>query len=288
MMSSFNSEKFLSKDNRIDFYIRYQFARTQSMFDYSNLPAGLEKKKIEKCLQQFGYCVIIKHNDIFYSFNGGWQGLDPYGEPTHIIINNPVLNLNKTYKIGEDCVVISNDSYKIGLLPMFSRYATAMAENDISMNIYDINSRIMGLITADTDNEKRAADKFITDIKNGEYTAISNNTFTNGIKTQPFANSAAVRLTDLIEYQQYLKASWYNEIGLNSNYNMKRETLNAAEVATNEDCLLPFIDDMLSNRKNGVEKVNEIFGTSIDVKLNSAWDNSKRLENGGDDNVQNK
>lgn len=287
-MTNFNYNSFLDKDSRVDFYIRYQFSRTQAMFEYKNLPNGLSKKKMEKCLQQFGYCGIIKYNDVFYSFNGGWHGLDPYGEPTHFIVNNPILNLNKTYKIDEECVIISNDSYKLGLLPMFSRYAAAMSENDISMNVHNINSRIMSIITADTDNEKKAADKFISDIKNGELGAIATNTFTQGIKTQPYANSNAVKITDLIEYQQYLKASWYNEIGLNSNYNMKRETLNSAELATNEECLLPFVDDMLTNRKKGIEKVNQIFDTQIEVELNSAWKNSERSEKGGIEDVNNK
>lgn len=52
---------------------------------------------------------------------------------------------------------------------------------------------------------------------------------------------------------------------------MKRETLNSAETQMDSDVLLPLVDDMLINRQNGVEKINEMFGTNISVSFNSAW-----------------
>lgn len=96
--------------------------------------------------------------------------------------------------------------------------------------------------------------------------------------------------TDLIEYQQYLKASWFNEIGLNANYNMKREKLSTTESQMNSDALLPLVDDMLEQRRLGVEKVNEMFGTNITVDFCSSWKKlieefeSNQLDSGGDIN----
>ena len=84
--------------------------------------------------------------------------------------------------------------------------------------------------------------------------------------------NAGTGITDLIELEQYLKASMFNEIGLNANYNMKRERLSESEVEMNGDNLYPLVDDMASNRKSGIERVNNLFGTDIQVEFNSSWD----------------
>lgn len=69
-----------------------------------------------------------------------------------------------------------------------------------------------------------------------------------------------------------MKASWYNEIGLNANYNMKREKLSTTESQMNNDALLPLVDDMLESRRVGLEKINAMFGTDISVEFASSWE----------------
>lgn len=83
---------------------------------------------------------------------------------------------------------------------------------------------------------------------------------------------------DLIEQEQYLKASWYNELGLNANYNMKREALNSAESTINNDILFPLVDEMLKQRQMACEQINALFGTDISVELNSSWEDNKKEE----------
>ena len=39
--------------------------------------------------------------------------------------------------------------------------------------------------------------------------------------------------------------------------------------------MLPLIDDMLRCRKDAIEVVNSIYGTSISVDKNSAWENKQ-------------
>ena len=78
-------------------------------------------------------------------------------------------------------------------------------------------------------------------------------------------------LTQFIELHQYLKGSFYNEIGLNANFNMKREALGDGESSLNEDSLLPLCDEMLRCRQEDIKKVNEMFGTDITVEFDSSW-----------------
>ena len=39
----------------------------------------------------------------------------------------------------------------------------------------------------------------------------------------------------------------------------------------NNDALIPLVEDMLNCRRTALEKVNELFGTSISVDLKSSW-----------------
>ena len=79
-------------------------------------------------------------------------------------------------------------------------------------------------------------------------------------------------LTELFEFEQYLKASLFNEIGLSANYNMKRERLTKSEVECNTDNLYPLPDEMLSSRREAIDKINNLFGTDILVEFSSSWD----------------
>ena len=253
--------------------ILYTFLRLQQMFEYKNLPESIPKRYLEFYLMSSGHCAIVQHNDELYACFGGFGGEpDAYYEPTDYIVANPYLKLFKTYKRGENCVVMFNDSLHHGLFSLVSKYAALMAENELSMNIADINSRIMSIVTAQTDNEYQSALKYFEDIEVGKLGAVTNEPFFDGIRTQPYATAGqSIALTSLIEYEQYLKASLFNEIGLNANYNMKRESINSNESQLNDDMLTPLIDDLLENRRRGIKEVNEMFGTDISVDFCSAW-----------------
>lgn len=272
---------FNNKKKAINSYIRYMMNRVQSMFKYDGLPDTIPQKMIEMYIMTNGHAVIIEHEGKLYVCFGGWGGEpNEYYIPQEYIVANPYLELFKTYKIGVDCVLAYNDSLYYGLMPMFNRYASLMAENDISLRMSVINSRIVTLISAGNDNTKLAADEYLRKIENGEMGVIGNSVFWEQLKAQPYGETALRgRITELIEYQQYLKASWFNEIGLNANYNMKREAINSDESQLNDDMLLPLIDDMLNCRKQWVEQVNKMFGTDWSVEFNSSWqDNMLEIE----------
>jgi hypothetical protein len=198
-----------------------------------------------------------------------------YYRPTIYTIANPALNISKNLKIDTDCIVMNNDALYMGLLPVFTRYAKQFTETELSIYVASINSRIIDLISAPDDRTKLSAEKFLKDIEDGKLGVIAENAFLDGIRSQPYGNTAnSNMITNLIELMQYQKASFFNEIGLNANYNMKRESLNSAESQLNDDALLPLIDNMLNCRKEAAEKINDMFETHIEVDYASAWKNN--------------
>ena len=271
---------YTNKEICINQHITYMLDRTQSMFKWDGLPETIPERSLELFLQTNGNVCFYSYEGNLYVFTGGLGGEpDVYYMPTIYTIANPALKISKSLKIGIECVVMPNDSLYLGLLPMFARYATGLTENELSMKIAIINSRIIDLISAPDDRTFESAKKFLSDVEEGKQGIISENAFLDGLRAQPYGTTTNTVLTNLIETEQYIKASWFNELGLNANYNMKRESLNTTESQMNNDALLPLIDDMLKCRERAVKKVNEMFNTNISVKLSSSWeDNEKEIE----------
>lgn len=280
-----NSNKlynFKDKKQYMNDHIIYMLSRTQSMFKWSGLPDTIPEKYLEQYLQANGFaCIARADDDNLYAFFGGLGGEpDAYYNPTICVVTNPYLHFDKDLKIDEDCIIIRNDPFYYGLLPLLQRYGTQLAENDLSMWIASINTRIQSILTAGDDDTKEAAEKYLDDLMKGNIGAITENAFYDeDLKSiQLNGTTKTGALGDLVEFHQYLKASEYNELGLNANYNMKREALNSAESSINDDILFPLVDVMLKMRQEGAEKVNAMFGTNITVELASSWEDNKREE----------
>lgn len=267
---------FKDKSRAVQSHILYMLNRTQSMFKWSGLPDSIPQRMLELYLQINGYVGITDISGTLYAMRGGLGGEpDAYYMPTIFTIANPALDVSRNLKIDDECIIISNDTCYLGLMPMFRRYASGLAENELSINIASIMSRIIDLISATDDGTKTSAEKYLKDIADGKLGVIASSEFFEGIKTHEFGSRSRGVITDLIELEQYYKASWFNELGLNANYNMKREALSTAESQLNDDALLPLIDNMLECRRIGAEKVNNLYGTSITVDLASSWEDNQ-------------
>ena len=287
----YDFDKGIDKPLALRAYICYFLDRLQSMFKWSGLPDTIPQKWLESYLLVDGQCAVINTEKGIFATNGGMGASpDEYYIPTKYIVTNPYLPENasagRNYTIsgdGQDAVLVRNDTYTVGLMPLLLKYCTQMVENDITMSIADIWARASVAMSAADDQTRESAEQWLKRLRKGELGVIGEAPFLAGnqnesLRTNPIGTVAGT-LTDLIEYHQYLKAGLYNEIGLNSNYNMKREAIMSNETKLNDDALHPLIDTMLACRKEAAEEINRLFGTEITVEFNSAWeDNEKENE----------
>lgn len=252
--------------------------KSTEIFKYNNLPKTIKKKDLETYLQVGGYGIWKEVNDDLYVFQGGLGGKpNPYYLPTLAIVANPALNYSASLEIDKECVVMLNDHYYQGLMPLFNKYGGLLTEAEISLKFAIINARVPALIEADNDGTKESAETFFDKVYKGEeFGIVASKEFFDGIRSHDFYKQAYIK--DLIESIQYIKGSWYNEIGLKSAFNMKREAINEAEASLNDDILYPTVDVMLECRKIGLEKVNKMFGTNITVELDSVWQQNRKQE----------
>lgn len=260
-----------SKEKMFESLVFQMLSKTTRMFKYNNLPPTIHAKDLETQLQVNGFAIWAEVKGDLYTFTGGLGGTpNPYYLPTIATIANPALDYSANLKIGSECVVMLNDIYYQGFMPLFNKYGHLLVEAETSLKYAIINARVPALIQADNDNTYASAVDFFKKVTEGrEYGVISSKEFFDGIRSQDFYKQAYIR--DLIESIQYIKGSWFNEIGLNAAFNMKREAINEAEVESNTDILRPTIDSLLACRKDGLEEVNKKYGTNISVEIDSIW-----------------
>lgn len=250
----------------------YMLAKTATMFEYEGLPESIPSKELEKLLQTKGYAFITKVDGVLYALDGTLGGeCDAYGNAKEIIISNPWLKFSKTLDVKKDGVLILSDSSRLGLLPIFERGNTFLIENDINMMLWGYNSRNQKMLSASDDRTKQSAETYLNKLVDGELGVIAENAMFDGIKMQGGATTGGVTVNQLIECIQYIKATMYNEIGISSNFNMKRERLISSELDAAEDSLFPLVYNMMHERIEGIEALNEMFGLDVKVDFGSVW-----------------
>lgn len=274
-------------------YYRYFLARLSRMFEYKNLPDTIPHEMLDRYLMNNGIACITKVDGELYVFYGNLGGpQDVYYRPTEFIISNPHIRtesgelftanvpINPSYAPCADAtsepltqqgVLIRNDTEWIGLAPMLSRYSYLMAENILTLRTADVMLRITALLTAPSDKERMAAIEYLKSMEKGELGVIGESPFFDGVKLQSPPSNNGSYLTQFIEYQQYLKGSIFNELGLVANYNMKREAIGKGESTLDQDAIIPLADNMLLCRQEDMKRVNELYGTDITVQFSSAW-----------------
>ena len=261
------------KDRLIRSIIWKMLSKTQRIFEYKNLPEELPQREIELLTQTVGFTIWKKVKGKFYVFYGGLGGIpNEYYLPTEAIVVNPFLKYNARLEIDEDCVVMWNDSMHTPINDINERYASLIAETEISLRVATVWARVPVVLNASTDTDNDSAKEYLKDVENGKLASILTENFATSLfQVQDANNKSTSHIKELMEEHQYLYAKWWNEFGVNANYNMKREAINESEASMNEDALLPYIDDMLQCRQDALEKINKMWGTNITVDFSSSW-----------------
>lgn len=262
-------------------YIKQYLNRTLHMFSWTGLD-DIRYPYTELFQQVYGYAVLLQANGKYYLTPGVFGGeCNEYYLPKEIIVDNPwagkISGFKGTHVIGEDCVLLKNDSNIQGMYQLINRFTSILVENDISMLNTNIISRIVALMTVPDDKARAEAQRYIKRIVDGEFDIMANDSWTSpeAVKAQPLTATSNAIMQEQIELQQYLKGALAHELGINYAFNMKREALNSAETEMNSEYLVPMIEDMLECRKQFCQDAYDVFGLELDVELNSVWKTNK-------------
>ena len=202
---------------------------------------------------------------------------DVYYIPRKVLVTNPRLKKQYNLEPGVDCCVVylsEPDKYQLaefggGLYELIRRTATMLADNDISLNIGQKNTRLTNLVSGDTQNTVDSIRAVITSMYEGDPTIVVKSSLIDKLQGIPIIeNTSQQNLIQLIEVQQYIISHFYEMIGICTHDQMKKERLITAEINDNLELAFLNIDDILESLREGFARVNAMFGTNITVRLN--------------------
>lgn len=293
----------------VESMFRYYFTtltnKVCSLIEFKNLPEHVNDKFLKSTLVLEGKICFTQFSQNVYALDGNVGG-EPncYKEPTEFIIANPVLgskNVKIRHKDGSD-KVDGLEGILVGLTPMdlelpgalkgglyrlIYTYAGLLADNLVSLNCAQINSRVQVAYVGDTEALANTAEKVLKDMYNGVPYKVLSQDILNKLTISPVAASGAnTTIVSLIEAHAQIVSDFYSELGISYNSNRKRQYVGQAEAEMDTGMLGLNIDTIINTIKSGIDKVNELFGLSIEVNVDAnAFESEFNAEIADTDNV---
>lgn len=271
----------IDKAQLTSYYYKMLLNRVINMFTWENLPDTIDEQVMNFWLFVTGRVVFTEFNGKLYALNGNYGGYpNEYYLPTEFVIANPILG-NKIVKLDVDGVAMFNsdtDKYPTqglvgGLYPILTLTANMLADCVTTISSALKNGRVQTAFICKDDTVRIAGEKVLKQLYNGNPAVMIDDTILNCISPIKMADNTSVAtiLQQTIETYQFWLANFYNSIGVNANFNMKRERLNTAEVNINDSALFVNVVNMLNNRQQAIDKINTMFGTNISVEISPEW-----------------
>lgn len=266
-----------------------------NIFEYRNLPSGISKRDLELNLLITGHATVLAKRDgsLFIPITNLF-GYDEYYQPVWAVFANPVVVTSKKYTIGEDCEVIYNNSLQDsvfyvkadgGLNTFIQRYARQLADVESTINIYTVNERISSIPVSDDNAVIESLKQFFRNLSAGKRGIVSDNSIIEKFRNVDI-NRTGIKdgVNDWLIARDKILEQFYRDLGVRMT-NQKKAQVNTDEIESNDQLLLISTDDMLKSRNKGLEKVNDMFGTSIEVRLNPLY-NIRNVEGGSNNETQ--
>lgn len=251
-----------------------------TIFDYEGLPDTLPKREIEANLLLSGHDVIFEYRGDLITCNTSLYGFDLYYNPTNATLANPHIRDYLRLEIGKNCDIIYNSSLKDNVLYIYSdgamlsfikRYARLLADVESTLDIHMINSRLTSYPVASTDNIMQNIKQFFKKVRAGKTAVITDDAIIQQFRSVDINRSNIHDgINDWLVARDKILEMFFRDIGVKF-YNPKKAQVSEDELQVNNQMLVISLDDMLNERKAGVERINNMFGTNITVDISESF-----------------
>lgn len=269
-------------------FFRTLYNNASKLLVINGIPEKVNPDFVMSQLLLVGRIAVFKHNGDITMLNCNVGGeVDRYYVPQRVLIANPVIG-SKDMQRDEDAVVIHLTPMDIlqeypkaspyfafegGIYSLIAMCANLLADNISSINTAQINTRVHAVFTAEDESASKSAEEVLRRIYSGKPYSVVTSEMLKKFTVNPLSNSAVSKdLVELLEVCQYINAMFWNALGIDCNYNMKRERLITAEVDKNLMSLKVSIETILETLNADFEKCNSILGTSLSAELNPEFD----------------
>lgn len=260
--------------------------RFMSLFRFDNIDETINIRELMLSIIFNDSYMILEIDGSLRNVYGGYSGdLDFYGYPTEYLWSTGVQSgCNKL----TDGVVGHSNSLWTPIAPTIYYYSRMLSGLDTSLDIASKNTRIMPIYQAVTDAERQQVDHIFSELEKGKQThAYIHKTTLADIEQGK--ETHVIDLTGKSGDSQYIPmllqaydnvlARVCRELGINITNVMKRAQVISAEVNGYENYTQIFLDDMLSNISDTIEKVNTRWDRDWKVTLNDAFKDDSPTDN---------
>lgn len=247
-----------------------------------NEPESIDDTFLKFCIFVNGKATFFRTDDTdggeLRALNGvPAETPDIYYMPVNMLVENPTFSKVYNLERGKECEVVycrQIDRYTGGggtggLGSLIRLTAQLMADNMLSLNVAQKNTRLSTAIAADDEATKRSAEEAMRAMYAGEPFKVIMSNLVSNLQGIPVNVTTTNRyLIDLIQVQQYILAHFYEQIGLQTHDQMKKERLITDEINDNVDLSIYNIYGIIKSINEGLDRVNAMFGTDMHAYLN--------------------
>lgn len=253
---------------------------SMSVFEWRNLPEGIDQRMLEYWLLLNGMCVFFYDEDlktssladgkapegyaVLQAFIAGQWDMYNYPEVRHAYAVNG-LNVDLTNK---NSVLIFNDYLRVPMIPILQMYATRLSTIDRTIDV-NVKAQKTPKIISCSDKQRLTFEQVGMKIDGNQYTILIDKDKVNMDDIEVLDIEAPFVANDLM----ITKQRYWNEVltflGIENVTTEKKERLISNEIFSNMGDVEAQRFTRLNARKRACEEINRIFGLDVDCDFRS-------------------
>lgn len=274
-----DAENILMNSDSYWMYLWRLMDMAMSVFEWSNLPEGVDSRMLEYWLLTNGFCVFFYDEDLKYAEKAGNKAPEGYAVLQAMIggqwdmYNYPIdrrayavngLNVD----LNEDnSVLVFNNYIRIPMMPTLQLFAKRLSEIDRTIDVNVMAQKTPKIIRC-SDKQRLAFKNIAMQVDGNMYWIFGDKSIsTDNIDVLDVTAPYVGNELQILKHQYWNEALTY--LGVENVTTEKKERLVTNEVMSNMGDVEAQRFTRLNARKRACEDINNLFGLNVDVNFRS-------------------